>query len=102
MTEPPSDVPVAGGAGRPRERTRPSPPGLLRREAAARFCGVGASTWDRLAAAARTPAAIRLGGTVGWSRRELALWIDHGCPPRAEWAPIWRTWLAARRTTRAR
>ena len=62
---------------------------LLRRVAAARFCGLGASTWDRLSAAGLTPAPIRLGGSVGWSRRELALWIDHGSPPRAEWEPIW-------------
>lgn len=75
-------------------------PGLLRRVAAARFCGVGASTWDRLTAAGRTPAPIRLGGSVGWSRRELARWIDHGCPPRAEWEPVWRAILHARRAGR--
>jgi predicted DNA-binding transcriptional regulator AlpA len=76
-----------------RERTpraeRPRRARLLRRVAAARFCGVGASTWDRLSGAGLTPAPIRLGGSVGWSRRELALWIDHGCPPRAQWEPIW-------------
>ncbi len=80
-----------------RRNRRRLPPGLLRREAAARFCGVGESTWDRLTAAALTPAPIHLGGSVGWSRRELALWIDHGCPPRAEWEPLWRASVAARR-----
>jgi predicted DNA-binding transcriptional regulator AlpA len=85
----------------PRRKPRRFPPGLLRRKAAARFCGVGASTWDRLTAAGRTPAPIRLGGSVGWSRRELALWIDHGCPPRAEWEPIWNALLQSRRTSRA-
>jgi predicted DNA-binding transcriptional regulator AlpA len=71
------------------KRARPRRVRLLRRVAAARFCGVGASTWDRLSGAVLTPAPIRLGGSVGWSRRELALWIDHGCPPRAQWEPIW-------------
>ncbi|VTR97003.1 : Phage_AlpA [Gemmata massiliana] len=71
---------------RPRRGLRP---GLLRRAGAAQFCGVGASTWDRLCAAGSTPAPIRLGGSVAWSRRELARWIDHGCPARTEWEPIW-------------
>jgi predicted DNA-binding transcriptional regulator AlpA len=67
-----------------RSKRRRRLPGLLRRKSAARFCGVGASTWDRLTAAGLTPAPIRLGGSVGWSRRELARWIEHGCPARAE------------------
>lgn len=82
----------------PKARTRrPLRPGLLRRERAARYCGVGESTWDRLTAAGMTPAPIRLGGSVGWSRRELARWIEHGCPARAEWAPIWTSLRAAGR-----
>jgi predicted DNA-binding transcriptional regulator AlpA len=76
-------------------------PGLLCRKAAARFYGVGASTWDRLAAAALTPTPIRLGGSVGWSRRELVLWIDHGCPSRVEWEPIWGATLQSRRAGKA-
>lgn len=87
----PSDTPTDG----PR-KVRRLPPGLLRRESAAEFCGVGASTWDRLTAAGRNPAPIRLGGSVGWSRRELALWIDCGCPSRAVWAPIWAAAVKAR------
>lgn len=87
---------LADSAPAQKKRRRP-PPGLLRREVAARFCGVGASTWDRLTAAGLTPTPIRLGGSVGWSRRGLALWIDHGCPPRAEWEPVWHTILTARR-----
>lgn len=72
-------------------------PGLLRRERAARYCDLGESTWDRLTAAGLTPAPIRLGGSVGWSRRELDRWIEHGCPPRAEWEPIWAALRTARR-----
>ena len=80
----------------PRRKTRLLAPGLLRRKAAARFCGVGASTWDRLCAAGLTPAPVRLGGSVAWSRRELARWIDHGCPPRVDWEPVWRAILTRR------
>ena len=94
-TAPPTNTP-------PRQKARRLPPGLLRRDAAARYCGVGCSTWDRLTAAGLTPAPIRLAGSVGWSRRELALWIDHGCPPRTEWAPFWQSLLAARHTGRAK
>ena len=85
-----------------RPKRRRLPPGLLRRAAAARYCGVGCSTWDRLSAAGLTPAPIRLAGSVGWSRRELALWIDHGCPPRSEWEPLWQALLTTRRTGRTR
>lgn len=94
-TSAPTDEPAdRGGRRGPR-------PGFLRREAAAEFCGVGTSTWDRLAAAGKTPAPIRLGGSVGWSRRELALWIDHGCPPRTEWEPVWNVARRTRRVGRA-
>lgn len=93
--------PTTETPGAPRPKGRPLRPGLLRRERAARYCGVGASTWDRLTAAGRTPAPIRLGGSVGWSRRELNHWIENGCSPRAEWEPVWRAVLTARRTGRA-
>ncbi|MDY3558624.1 AlpA family phage regulatory protein [Gemmata sp. JC673] len=86
---------------RPRPRRRLLP-GLLRRERAARYCGVGESTWDRLTAAGRTPAPIRLGGSVGWARRELDRWIEHGCPPRAEWEPVWQALRANRSGARPR
>ena len=96
-----ADTPQTGSQGP--KKTRPVVlPGLLRRAAAARYCGVGPSTWDRLAAAGLTPAPVRLGGSVAWSRRELAAWIDHGCPPRAEWSPVWKSAVTARRTGRAK
>jgi predicted DNA-binding transcriptional regulator AlpA len=87
---------------RKNSRRRKLPPGLLRRVQAARYCSVGASTWDRLAAAGQTPTPIKLGGSVAWSHRELSAWIDHGCPPRTEWSPIWQTLLIARRCNRAK
>jgi len=85
-----------------RRRRRSPLPGLLRREAAARYCDIGESTWDRLTAAGLTPTPVRLGGAVLWSRRELAAWIDRGCPDRATWTPIWQTLVTARRTGRAK
>ncbi|HEX4611313.1 MAG TPA: hypothetical protein VH092_24180 [Urbifossiella sp.] len=80
----------------PKRRGRILPPGLLRRKDAARFLGVGASTLDRLNAAGLVPQPIRLSGSLCWSRAELASWCRHGCPPRAEWAPVWGGVVARR------
>ncbi|CAN5218557.1 hypothetical protein BH11PLA2_BH11PLA2_02850 [soil metagenome] len=62
---------------------------MLRRPEAAAACGKGTSTWDRLTAAGLTPAPVKLGGSVLWCSDELAAWVRHGCPPRAEWAALW-------------
>jgi predicted DNA-binding transcriptional regulator AlpA len=74
------------------------PPGLLRRADTARYLGIGTSTLDRLNAAGLVPQPIRLAGSLGWNRRELSAWIDHGCPSRAEWSALWQALLTARRT----
>jgi predicted DNA-binding transcriptional regulator AlpA len=81
-------------------RRRTLPPGLLRRRAAAAYCSVGTSTWDRLTAAGLTPAATKLSGACAWSRRELSAWIDHGCPDRATWGPIWQDLLYRKHRSR--
>jgi predicted DNA-binding transcriptional regulator AlpA len=87
----------------PRKPTRRrTPPGLLRRKDAARYCGAGESTWDRWTAAGLTPAPVRIGGAVLWSRHELAEWCRAGCPDRRTWAPIWAAILTARRSGRAK
>src|SRR5438270_3541206 len=96
-----NETPPAAPTANYRFRCRGLPPGLLRRAAAARYCGAGVSTWDRWSAAGLTPAPVRIGGAVLWSRHELSSWIAHGCPPRAEWAPVWQS-VVARRTGRAR
>ncbi len=31
------------------------------------------------------PLPVRLGRAVRWNRRELADWLDAGCPRRADW-----------------
>jgi predicted DNA-binding transcriptional regulator AlpA len=85
-------------ARRPADLTsEPAPPGLLRRRDAARFCSVGASTWDRWTAAGLNPAPVKIGGAVAWSRDELAEWQRHGCPSRKTWAPLWARLRDARR-----
>ena len=94
---PPATVPI------PKKLRRPVRPGLLRRQQAARYCGgVGVSTWDKWNAAGLTPAPIKLGGAVLWSRRELKLWIDFGCPPRDEWEHLWHALRAGRSAGRAK
>lgn len=94
-----SDAAPPGPAARPKPRRLP--PALLRRPQAARHMGVGTSTLDRLNAAGLVPPPIRLGGSLCWGRHELDEWCRHGCPPRAEWRPVWDAILAARRTRRS-
>ena len=76
---------IAEKKGRPRK----VPPGAFRREDAAEFCSMGLSTFDKADVTELVPAARKVGGLKLWSRRELARWIEHGCPPRVEWAAIW-------------
>ena len=56
----------------------------VRREDAAEMIGVSVPTWDRLAAGGKTPAALRIGGCVVYSVRDLRMWIDMSCPDRDE------------------
>ncbi len=91
-----SDAEMSAPA-KPAARRKPLAPGLLRPAAAARYLGVGRSTLDRLNAAGRVPQPVRLGGALAWPREELAAWCRYGCPPRAEWAPVWRVLRTAPR-----
>jgi hypothetical protein len=52
--------------------------------------GIGASTWERYDAAGLVPAPVRVGGCKLWGVAELRAWAVHGCPPRAEWQPLWQ------------
>jgi predicted DNA-binding transcriptional regulator AlpA len=52
---------------------------------AARLAGVSRATWWRLHAAAKTPAAVKLGRKRLWNRAELEAWIAAKCPGRREW-----------------
>lgn len=57
-------------------------PALLRRTAAAKYCDRSTATWDRLVSAGKTPAPIKLGGAVMFSRSDLDAWTKLGCPDR--------------------
>lgn len=72
-------------------------PLLVRREEAAALVDMGSSTFDRHDAAGLLPAGRKLGGCKVWSVRELRAWSDRGCPPRAEWEPLWQALLNQRR-----
>ena len=55
---------------------------LIGRTQAARLCGISPASWDRLTAAGKTPASLRLGGRVLWRRSDLDAWIALGLPDR--------------------
>jgi predicted DNA-binding transcriptional regulator AlpA len=64
---------------------QPPEPLLVPAPQAATVCGVSVASWHRLRAAGKTPAPIRLGGSVRWRLAELRDWVAAGCPPRREW-----------------
>jgi predicted DNA-binding transcriptional regulator AlpA len=81
---------------KPTRRKRAVPPGLLRRDDAAAYCGVSPATWDRWTAAGFNPAPRKIAGAVLWNRHELAEWCRRGCPERAEWGYLWKSILDRR------
>lgn len=58
-------------------------PLLVSRFDAAALAGVAIATWDRLVAAGKTPAPVRVGGCVRFRRADVERWIALGCPDRA-------------------
>jgi predicted DNA-binding transcriptional regulator AlpA len=73
-------MPRRESGSRPRPRLAPAG---LRGPDAARYVGISPAAWTRLVAAGRTPAPIRLGGCVLWSRHDLIRWLLSGAPDRA-------------------
>jgi predicted DNA-binding transcriptional regulator AlpA len=57
---------------------------LLSRRQAADLCGLSTRSFDRAVVAGRTPRPVRIGRRVLWRRVDLKLWVELGCPPRAE------------------
>jgi predicted DNA-binding transcriptional regulator AlpA len=49
------------------------------------LAGCSRATWWRLHAAAKTPAAVKLGRKVLWNRAELLAWVEARCPDRPTW-----------------
>ncbi len=85
---PTTDAPTTPDAAPPPATPKRRRPLLLRRPAAAALVGVSVPTWDRLTAAGRNPAPLRLGGGTFWRRGELAAWVRAGCPVRDQWTAI--------------
>lgn len=65
-------------------------PELLPARAAAALCGIGTSSWHRLASGGQVPRPITLGGSVRWRATELREWIAAGCPDRRTWEAMQR------------
>lgn len=52
-------------------------PRILRRQDAADYVGLGATTWDAEVAAGRAPAPVHVtSGVKGWDRLDLDAWIE--------------------------
>ena len=77
------DVPDAQISSQPKGRHRLRRLAIRRLEAA-RLMGVSVSTWRRWDAAGATPPAVTVGKLTLWPMRSLRLWIQWGCPSRAE------------------
>lgn len=78
-------------------RRRRIPAIALRRVDAAACYGVSPATFDRMNAGGVIPAPVKLAGVLIWNRHELQAHLDHGGPPRREWAPLWREIVRHRR-----
>jgi excisionase family DNA binding protein len=61
---------------------------LLTDREAARLCGLSRSTWHRLRAAGKLPAAVKLGRSCRWRRDELVRWINAACPDARTWTAM--------------
>lgn len=56
---------------------------LLNRKQTATVASVSVATWDRMTAAGKTPAPVRLSaGAIRFRRSDIDLWIALGCPDR--------------------
>lgn len=98
--DPPADAaPLAALAARlARELARLAPaatPAGIGPDDAAAFVAMSRSTLDTYVSAGLVPGPARVGGKCIFSRQKLESWLAHGCPPAAEFEPIWRKLLAA-------
>jgi predicted DNA-binding transcriptional regulator AlpA len=68
----------------------PITPRILRRELAALYVGLGATTWDAEVSAGRAPRPVNVTpGVKGWDRHDLDLWIEER---KAAQAPALNPW----------
>lgn len=85
--KPPATDPIAQlgnrpDAGRPVTLAAAVVPLLVGRSEAAAMTGVSQASWDRLSAAAKNPAPVKVGGRVLYRVEDLKLWVALGCPDR--------------------
>ena len=92
------DVPDSQIPSQPKGRHRLRPLAVRRREAA-RLLGVSISTWRRWDAAGATPPSVTVGKLTLWPMRSLRLWMQWGCPPRAEFERLQSTEAVRRAST---
>lgn len=65
-------------------------PILVDAKTASKLCACGLSLWYALDSKGGVPKPVRLNSKKLWSRRQLQLWADNGCPSRdsAAWQAI--------------
>lgn len=60
-------------------------PSLLPAAEVAKLLSLSIRTLWRLDSAGKLPAAIQVGHSKRWRRKELDDWMNSGCPPRNQW-----------------
>src|SRR5262245_38867893 len=60
------------------------PPWLLNIEQLSFLLNRSIPSLERDAAAGRLPAAVRIGGSRRWRRRDILEWVEAGCPTRSD------------------
>jgi predicted DNA-binding transcriptional regulator AlpA len=63
----------------------PATPLLLTAVDAATLCRVSERTWRNWDASGHIPGPVRIGRSLFWRPKELADWVDAGCPDRHTW-----------------
>jgi prophage regulatory protein len=89
-TNAPGDASNIEADHRPADRCHSSlmPPLLLAISDLAVALSRSPASLHRDDAAGRLPAPLRIGGSKRWRHADIALWVELGCPPRAEFEEI--------------
>lgn len=90
-------IPIRPAAPAPEAPSAVMPLVYGRRELALAL-GISLATLDRLDAAGKLPAAVRIGSRKVWPRAAIADWLQVSCPDRRTWEAI----QAAQRNGRLR
>lgn len=62
-----------------------APDRLMKRGEVAELIGLSTSSFDRMTAGGKTPKPVSIAGaSVRFRASDIARWIEHGCPARAE------------------